>query len=187
MVSVPVIEVDFQPATTKGKDMINRLRWVAAAISTIMLGFTAFDASADEEADHHEYPHHHAALFVGYGIERDKKGHEENASAYGLEYEIQLSNKWGVGFDYEKLSTSDAHRSWVAVVPISYHLSEKWRLFAGPGKESGDKEDRLLARFGVAYEIPFHERWTASPEVLVDFIEGGATTFVIGVAIGYGF
>ena len=157
------------------------------AVSTIMLSFAALDASANEEADHHEYPHHHAALFVGYGIERDEKGHEENASAFGIEYEIQLSNKWGVGFDYEKLSTSDAHRSWVAVVPISYHLSEKWRLFAGPGKESGDKEDRLLARFGVAYEIPFHERWTASPEVLVDFIEGGATTFVIGMAVGYGF
>ncbi len=29
--------------------------------------------------------------------------------------------------------------------------------------------------------------WTASPEILVDFIEGGATTYVLGVAIGYGF
>ncbi len=167
--------------------MINRLHWIAAAVSTVMLGFTGVDASADEEVAHHEYPHHHAALFVGAGFERDKKGHEENASAFGIEYEIQLSNKWGVGFDYEKLSTGDAHRSWVAVVPISYHLSEKWRLFAGPGQESGDKDDRLLARFGVAYEFPFLERWTASPEILVDFIEGGAETAVFGIAVGYGF
>jgi hypothetical protein len=157
------------------------------ATGAILLGFAAFDAAADEEVAHHEYPHHHAALFVGVGIERDEGDHEENGSAFGIEYEIQLSNKWGVGFDYEKLSGSDAHRSWVAVVPISYHLSKKWRLFAGPGKEFGDKEDKLLARFGVAYEIPFNKRWTASPEVLVDFIEGGATTFVIGIAVGYGF
>jgi hypothetical protein len=179
--------MDVRAAIKNSKEMINRLRWVAATVATIMLGFTSFAAAADEEVAHHEYPHHHAALFVGAGIERDKNGHEESASAFGIEYEIQVSEKWGVGFDYEKLSTGDTHRSWVAVVPISYHLSEKWRLFAGPGKESGEKDDRLLVRFGVGYEIPFSERWTASPEVLVDFIEGGATTFVLGIAVGYGF
>jgi hypothetical protein len=167
--------------------MINRLHWIAAAVSTVILSFTGVDASADEEAAHHELPRHHAALFIGAGIERDKKDHEENVSVFGFEYEIQFSEKWGVGFDYEKVTTDDAHRSWVAVVPISYHLSEKWRLFAGPGKESGEKKDKLLARFGVAYEIPFLERWTASPEFLVDFIEGGATTAIFGISVGYGF
>ena len=167
--------------------MINRLHWVAAAVSTVMLGFTGVDAHADEEVADQELPRHHAALFVGAGFERDEKDHEENVSAFGLEYEIQFSDKWGVGFDFEKVSTGEANRSWVAVVPISYHLSEKWRLFAGPGMESGEKDDRLLARFGVAYEIPFAERWTASPEFLLDFIEGGATTAIFGIAVGYGF
>jgi hypothetical protein len=167
--------------------MINRLHWSAAAVSTIMLGFTAVDASANEEVAHHEYPHHHVALFVGAGTEHDEKGHEENGSALGIEYEIQFSNKWGVGFDFEKIYASEANRSSVVAVPLSYHLNEKWRLFAGPGKEFRDKEDKFLARFGVAYEIPFHERWTASPEFLVDFIEGGATTVIIGIAVGYGF
>jgi hypothetical protein len=40
------------------------------AVSTIVLGFASFDVAAndDEETEHHEYPHHHAALFVGYGF-----------------------------------------------------------------------------------------------------------------------
>lgn len=169
----------------KGKDIIIRSHWLAAVVATVMLSFAASDASADKEVTH-EYPHHHVALFVGYGMEKDKNNHEESGSAIGLEYEIQFSHKWGVGFDYEKLSGSDTHRSSVAVVPLSYHPNEKWRLFAGPGKEFGDKEDKLLARFGAAYEIPFLERWTASPEFLVDFVEGGATTIVFGIAVGYG-
>lgn len=157
------------------------------AVSTIMLGFAGFDAFANEEVVHHEYPHHHVALFAGVGVERDKNDHEENGTALGLEYEIQFSDKWGAGVDVEYLSGSGTHRSWVAVVPMSYRPSEKWRLFAGPGMEFGGDEDKFLARFGVAYEFPFHERWTASPEFLVDFIEGGATTIVLGISVGYGF
>jgi hypothetical protein len=167
--------------------MINRLHWIAAAVSTIMLGFTAADAAANEEVAHHEYPHHHVALFLGGGIEHDEKGHEESGYGLGFGYEMQFSEKWGVGFDFEKIFASDANRSSVVAVPMRYHPNEKWRLFAGPGMEFGDKEDKFLVRFGVAYEIPFHERWTASPEVFVDFIEGGARTVILGIAVGYGF
>jgi hypothetical protein len=65
------------------------------AVSTIMLGLAGFDASANEEVVHHEYPHHHVALFAGVGVERDKNDHEENGSAFGLEYDIQFSDRCG--------------------------------------------------------------------------------------------
>jgi len=160
----------------------------AIVVLVSMPGLFVWSASfANDETQHHEFPHHHAALFVGGGFERDKHGHEENAFAIGLEYEIQFSDRWGAGVDVESLSGSDTHRSWVMAIPVSYHPNEKWRLFAGPGMEFGDKEDKYLARLGIAYEIPLNERWTASPEFLADFVEGGATTFVLGIAIGYGF
>jgi len=157
---------------------------VLAGMSGFFVGSVA---CAQEEAEHHAYPHHHAALFAGVGNEHDANGHEEHGAAIGLEYEMQFSDYWGAGVDVEYLSGSDTHRSWVVVVPVSYHLTEKWRLFAGPGLELGDDENKYLARFGIAYEIPFLERWTASPEFLVDFIEGGANTVVLGISVGYGF
>ena len=162
----------------------NRYR---VGIVIIVLGFASSTTFASEENAHHEFPHHHVALFVGAGIERDDNDHEESGSALGLEYEIQFAEKWGVGLDVEYLSGSGTHRSWVAAIPLSVHLHEKWRLFAGPGMEFAGKEDKYLMRVGIAYEIPFHQRWTASPEILVDFIEGGAKTYAMGVSIGYGF
>jgi hypothetical protein len=164
-----------------------KIRLPVVSIVGFSLGFVSLAALANEEAGHHQYPHHHIALFAGAGIERDNDNHEESGSAFGLEYEIQFSEKWGVGLDLEYLSGSGTHRSWVAAVPLSYHPSEKWRLFTGPGMEFDSKENKFLMRVGVAYEIPFRKRWTASPEVLVDFIEGGATTYVLGFSVGYGF
>jgi hypothetical protein len=155
-------------------------------VSTFMLGFAFTNASSNEEVAHHQFPHHHVALFAGGGFERDKNDHEENGTSVGLVYEIQFSDKWGVGLAVESLSGSGTHRGTSVAVPVSYHANEKWRLFAGPGIESGDNHDKALARFGIAYEIPFHERWTASPEFIVDFIEGGATIYLLGISVGFG-
>jgi hypothetical protein len=153
-----------------------------------MPGFFVWTAAfANDEAEHHEYPHHHVALFAGGGFERDKNDHEENGTAVALIYEMQFSDRWGVGLAVEALSGDGTKRSSVLAVPVSYHPNEKWRLFAGPGMEFGDEHDKFLARIGVSYEIPFHDRWSASPEFVVDFVEGGATTYILGVAIGFGF
>jgi hypothetical protein len=164
---------------------MNKKRVIFASI--IMLGFASSAAFSEEDVGHHKYPHHHLALFAGGGFERDKNGHEEHGAALGLEYEIRYSEKWGAGVDFEILSGGDTHRSSVLAVPVSYHPNEKWRLFAGPGIEFGEKHDKYLARFGVGYEIHVKGRWVLSPEIIADFVEGGATTYVLGVAIGYGF
>lgn len=59
--------------------------------------------------------------------------------------------------------------------------------FLGPGVESGDDHDKYLARVGVAYANPVSQRWAIVPEFIVDIIEGGATTYVLGAAVGFGF
>lgn len=156
-------------------------------IVLIVLAFLSSVSDASEEDGHHEYPHQHIALFVGAGLERDDHGHEEDGAALGLEYELQWNDKWGLGADVERLFGDGKHRSWVAVFPLSFHATESWRLFAGPGFESNSNKNKFLLRAGIAYEISFHQRWSASPEFLVDFIEGGAKTYVIGIAVGYGF
>ena len=159
----------------------------AVGVVTIALGFVSSGAFASEGNGHHEYPHQHLALFTGGGSEQDKDGHKENGIALGLKYAIRFSEKWGVGAGVEHLSGSGTHRSWVAAIPLIFHPNENWRLFAGTGFESNEIKDKYLMRVGVAYEISLHQRWSASPEFLVDFIEGGATTYVLGIAVGYGF
>ena len=153
----------------------------------LMLGFASSTAYPNDEVEHHEFPHHHLALFAGVGFEQDGSGHKENGSAFGLEYELQFHEKWGIGVDVERLFGSGTHRSSVIVIPLNFHPNEEWRFFAGPGIESHDDKNKNLMRVGIAYEFSFHQRWSASPEILVDFVEGGATTYVVGIAIGYGF
>lgn len=162
---------------------------VLFAMVLIVIGaaLDAQPASANEESVHREYPHSHGALFVGAGLEQAKNGHQEEAAALGLEYEYQFEEKWGVGVDVERLFGSGTHRSSVAVVPVSFHPTESWRLFAGPGFELSETGDKFLGRIGVAYELPLRNKWSASPEILVDFIEDGATTIVLGIALGRGF
>ena len=153
----------------------------------IALGLPGSVAVASEESGHHKLPHHNMALFVGGGLERDDHGHEEDGTALGIKYDMQFHEKWSIGAAIERLSGSGQHRSWVAVVPVSVHATEKWRIFAGPGFESNEVKDKFLMRVGLAYEYSIHERWSVSPEVMVDFIEGGAKTYVLGFAVGYGF
>jgi len=162
-----------------------RLYLVGVVLSA--LGFLSSLAFASEDNGHHGHPRRHLALFAGGGSEQDKNGHKENGFALGIKYEVQFQEKWGVGAGVERLSGSGTHRSWIAAVPLIFHPNENWRLFAGPGFESNEIKDKYLIRVGVAYEISLSQRWSASPEVLVDFIEGGATTYVLGIAVGYGF
>lgn len=155
----------------------------------ITLGLLSSGAFASEETGHHDLPHHHLALFAGGGFERDENSHEENGYALGLKYEMQFGEKWGAGLDVEYLGGDSTHRSWATAIPLSYHLNESWRLFAGPGVElDNEKEnDKFLMRVGASYEISIHQRWSLSPEFVVDFVEGGAKTYVLGIAVGYGF
>lgn len=160
---------------------------IASAAILIMLGFACSTALADEESGHHGLPHRHLAVIAGAGIEQDRNGHSEQGIALGIEFEYQFRERWGIGAELERLFGNGTHRSLVTVFPLSFHPNEHWRLFAGPGFESNETGDKYLTRLGFGYEISFHPLWSASPEVVVDFAEGGATTFVIGIAVGRGF
>jgi hypothetical protein len=162
-------------------------RKVALGTVAVLLGLAGCNCLAEEAAGHHALHHNHIALFAGLGFENDGE-HEARGAAIGLEYELKYHEKWGIGFELEKLYDNDdeAKRSWVAAFPVSYHPNEQWRFFSGPGVESGDHE-KFLMRFGVAYEVPFARKWTASPGFVLDLIEGGAVTAVLGVAVGFGF
>ena len=77
----------------------------------------------------------------------------------------------------------------VLVLPVNYFPNDRWRLLVGPGFEFHDvrERDHAVLRVGVGYEIELGERFTLSPEVVIDFVEGGTTVYVLGFSLGYGF
>jgi len=150
-----------------------------------------------------EIPYHHLALFLGFGVE-EKKYHDEETFALGLEYEYRFSDNWGVGAVYEQLG-EDSIRNEVFVVPVSLHLGHGWRIFTGPGYEWHDSsnakkshddsgkpgshkhKDKFLWRLGAGYEFELGKHWSIAPELLVDVIETGDRTWIAGIAVGYHF
>jgi len=143
--------------------------------------------SGHGESGHNESGHSHLALFLGAGKE-EVGDHRESAEAVGITYEYRFPSRWDFGAALERLEVG-GHANTVAVIPAGYHFSNGLRLFAGPGYvfASDPGEDRWLFRAGISYEIHIGERWTISPEVFNDFLEGGGDTWIAGLAIGRGF
>lgn len=139
-----------------------------------------------EEEGHGGLPYHHVAVIVGGGVETES-GHSDRAGvALGLSYEYRFHEKWGIGASVDALGQNTSRDSAVAV-PVSYHLTERWRLFAGPGVEFADHGNEFLIRLGVGYEFRLSGKWTLAPEFVADLVEGGKSLFIGGVAFGYEF
>jgi len=160
---------------------MNRLWIILAAL----LCFAPVVARA-ADTGHGDLPRHHVGLFVGAGVETKRTGEDESAFAIGGVYEYRFHEKWGIGAAVEGLG-SDTIRDLVIAVPVSFHPSGGWRLFAGPGYEFTEKHNNPLLRVGVGYAFHLREHWSISPEIVGDFISGGAQTWLVGVALGYGF
>lgn len=154
------------------------LRWLLIPIIFVISGIAK---AQDHDSEHTSK--HHLALFVGGGTEKEHH-HSEAGSALGLKYEFHFHQRWSIGGDLEKLFGSETDRSYVVVLPVSFHLNESWRIFAGPGYEFHGKHDKALLRTGIAYEWEFENGWSLSPELIADFLDGGAKTYVAGISIG---
>ena len=157
--------------------------------TTALLALTSRAVFAAEEGGHH-LPHNHIALVVAAAFEEQADGHRESGNVLGLEYIRQVTEHWGWGAAIEMEAFGEHHdRLGVLVVPVSYFPNDRWRLLAGPGvefREPGEREHAVL-RIGAGYEFELGNHFTLSPEMVVDFVEGGTTVYVLGFSLGYGF
>ena len=113
----------------------------------------------------------------------------------GLGYVRHLSTMWGLGVAGE-LSTTDVERAWLVNVPLYFYPAGGLGLKAGPVLEGSDEasEDggdteratNLGARFGAGWEFELGERFTLSPEINLDVVDG-SSTWVYGLTFGVGF
>lgn len=157
-------------------------------VATIIFcfGFVT-DGAFAAEPDEAYQPHKHASLFLGSGTERKRGGREKEIGiAVGADFQYSFHPRWGIGGVFEALGKNTL-RDVVVALPISYRPNKSWRLFAGPGYEFTATKDKALLRVGAGYEIKLDGNWSVAPELIADFIDGGAQTLLMGVAIGYEF
>ena len=172
---------------------VGLIRYVLVLLSiglvTVPVAYGAEQPAGSGHGDsaHSESGHSHLAVFLGAG-EEDLEGHQESAKAVGIVYEHRFRSGWDIGTALERLEVG-GHRNTIVLISGGYHFSNGLRLFGAPGHQfaSGSAEDKWLFRVGISYEIHISERWTMAPEVFKDVLEGGGDTWMVGVAIGYGF
>ena len=164
-------------------------RILIITLMAISLTLASHDSFAADDGGHH-LPHNHIALVVAGAFEEQADGHRERGNVLGVEYIRQATEHWGWGVAFEMEALGDHHdRLGILVVPVSYFPNERWRLMAGPGVEFRERgePDHAVLRVGAGYEFEIGKHFTLSPEVFVDFVEGGTTVYVLGFTFGYGF
>lgn len=155
----------------------SRLQVRAAAVLVLLLLSAPLAAETPGEHTGH-FPGHVLGVFIGDAFEERRDG-----VTLGLEYEYRPSERFGVGVIAEHVSGDlDVN---VFVVPFALHHGP-WKLYTGPGLETGHHGDKALLRVGMEYGFHFN-RFEISPQVDVDFVEGGETLFVIGMVFAIGF
>jgi len=141
-----------------------------------------------QESEH--FHKHHVDVFLGATLETNtgskSDGKDKKSVAAGIEYQYRLNTSWGVGAAFETIG-EDTIREQVYVLPVTYHINHDWSVFAGPGYEEDGHHGNYLLRAGFAYEYDLGSDFNLEPKFMADFIEGGRTTWVAGIALGYGF
>jgi hypothetical protein len=46
-------------------------------------------------------------------------------------------------------------REWVLAVPLSWHVTEPWKILIAPGIEIEDGDSQYMTRVGTSYEFGF--------------------------------
>ena len=151
------------------------------SLFALPLGLTATNicmAAHDSYVDNH-HPHH---LALATGI----SWHDSKNSAYvGADYVHSWENGWGVGVFYEEVS-GDFDLQVIGLL-ISRNFQNGWKLNFGPGVEHKLKKNKNLALFRLQTGYDWHSRhWSWGPQLTVDLIEDGNTTYYAGFSVGYG-
>jgi hypothetical protein len=157
----------------------------------------------DSQGDGHSSPLHHVSLTVGAA----DNGHlDETGLSVGAEYRYALNERFAIGpmLDY---TTYDHEETTLLVAALFWRPhGGRFQLFGGPGVEfveaehraspvtpaplssaaETDEDDSEFAfRLGAGYDLPLG-KLSLTPLVSADFIDGH-TTWVYGVALGFGF
>ena len=157
---------DVDPAPRRAGAVVAFLGLVTA------MGNVAAEESRASAHGHHD-PHSTIGIFVGDTTERRRDGF-----TLGIEYEYRASRRLGIGLTAEHAG-GDFDTN-VFVLPVALHEGP-WKLYAGPGVESGEEGEEPLLRVGVEYGLRVGE-YEVSPQIDLDFVDG-ERLFVFGLVL----
>jgi hypothetical protein len=154
-------------------------------------------AAQNDHADEHHFHHNHVAVFVGGTTALNEEKGGTTSFTVGADYERRVTATLGV-MAVADLSIGNHKRQWLAAAMFAYRPLDELRLAIGPGLELVDTDEtsggttitKTKAYFVVSsrasYE--FHVgKLSLSPTLGLDFIGETKTSFVYGLAVGYGF
>ena len=153
-----------------------RLAATPAFLSAVLV-LVAWPAGAADEPDQEPESRHEVAFFMG-ATDDD----EEVAFTLGVDYERRLTPLLGIG-GLVDFALGDL-RSAVFGVPVFFHPTERWKLFAAPGFERREGENNFLVRLGAGYSFDVGPV-DLEPSFMVDFLDEDEVSevFILGVAL----
>ena len=145
------------------------------------LVLVAWPAGAADEPDQEPESRNGVAFFMG-ATDDD----QEVAFTLGVDYEYRFARRFGLGglIDF---ALGDL-RSFVLGVPVFFHPSERWKLFAAPGFERRESDNNFLVRLGAGYSFDVGPV-DLEPSFQVDFVDEDEVSevFILGVALVWEF
>jgi hypothetical protein len=105
----------------------------------------------------------------------------------GIDYERQLSERFGVGVLADWAFGGEGRESILAAAAF-YHPWRRVRLDLAPGiqRDAARDEVEFVLRVGADYEFELRDGWSLSPNLNVDF-GPNESLLVFGVELGYRF
>jgi len=112
---------------------------------------------------------------------------------YGLNYDYQINEKWGVGLHTDIIlqqfivETHGRHEEVVRENPVSiaavlfYKPHHRWKILGGYGIEIETHESFQLIRIGVEYSIKLPRTWELGLALENDFKINGYYTMLLGI------
>ena len=151
------------------------MKLITVALS-LVLWLAACPIQAAEDGHH---PNHMA---VATGAARYKN----DWSAYiGIDYIRSRPDGWGVGGFYEEVD-GDFDLQVIGLL-FSKNFHNGWKFNFGPGLERKIKKDKYLAVFRSQVGYDWHSgQWSWGPQLTLDLIEDGNSTWYAGISLGYG-
>ena len=129
------------------------------------------------------FPQMTVGLFLGGVTETERTIPSETSFALGAEVEYRWRREWGVSGVVEYATRSHVVRNVVVVATAEWHFWREAGLMFGPGIEFAENENAALLRVGLNWESSLIEPFKIIPEFAIDFVEGGAISYVYGVLL----
>lgn len=157
-----------------------RLVLAVLALASLPSAGRASDEGGHDVGSHHH--RHHVAVLGGVALEGS-----ETAAVLGADYSFHIVPSFGLGVAYEE-TFGDFELQAFFVSAGFRPGGGPLKLGAGVGVERKLKDGKRKGIVFLSGGYDFHVgRITLTPEANLDFVEGGARVFSVGLGVGLGF